>query len=311
MKIKILFSTALLVLFMYSLNAQVIPNYNFETWTNGPNSSPDGWVDHGSNHAGFYPATQTTDKYLGTYAVRIENKITATDTTYGTCATIRPNGSEGFGPAFPISVRYNTLKGFYKYIPINGDSVQIIVYLTKTGFSGPWGNLLAWGQGNLGAAATYTPFSVGYLDSLATFIYNDNFLIPDSGYISLAAYKSLGGTLYNLKPLGNSVLFVDVLNFDSFITGIKANRDITTNFALFPNANNGIFDVKFNTSENDFTTIKLFDMAGKEIINLYSGLLTAGDHEFHYALPELINGNYLYVVASEKGYRAENLSIQK
>jgi hypothetical protein len=311
MKIKKLFSTTMMMLFLCSVNAQVIPNYNFESWINGPNSAPDGWEDLGSNHAGFYPASQTTDKYLGAYAVKIENKITVSDTTYGSINTTRPNGAEGFGPAFPVTVRYNNLKGFYKYTPLNGDSAQIIVYISKTGYVGTWGNLLAWGQKNMGAAATYTPFSVGYLDSLTNFMYNDNVIVPDSGYINIAAFKSIGGSMYNMKPLGNSILIVDALNFDTYLTGINENMDITTNFSLYPSLNSGNFTVNFNTSDNCFTTIKLYDLEGREIKNLFSGEMSTGNHEFHYTMPELNNGNYLYVVASGKGYRAEKLLIQK
>ncbi len=311
MKTKILLSATFLILFFYAVNAQVIPNYSFETWSNGSNSAPDGWSQIGSNHAGFYPTTQTTDKYLGIYAVKIESKITSTDTTKGEIFTTRPGGLEGFGPAFPIATRYNNLKGYYKYTPLNGDSAQIIVFLTKTGFVGPWGNLLAWGQKNLGAAATYTPFSVGYLDSLSGFVYNDNILIPDSGYINIAAFKGIVGAGYDMNPLGNSILIADALNFDSYITGIKENIDITENFILFPNVNNGAFDVTFNTSRNEFTTIKIYDMDGKEIMELFSGVMSSGNHTFHYCLPDLNSGNYLYMVSSEKGYRTEKFCIQR
>jgi len=311
MKIKILFSATLIMLFLCSVNAQVIPNYNFETWTNGANSAPDGWTDRGINHVGFYPASQTTDHYFGAYAVRLENKVDGTDTTKGLIYTTRPNGQEGFGPAFPIATRYNNLKGFYKYSPLNGDSAEIIVYFTKAGYIGPWGDCLAWGQEVLGAAATYTPFSVGYLDSLANFAYMDNVLIPDSGYIELAAYKGIGTTMYDLPVLGNSIFIVDALNFDSYLTGINEDMDITTNFSLFPNVNSGIFTVNFTTSENDFTTIKIYDLEGREIKNLYSDILSAGNNEFHYTMPELNNGNYLYLVASGKGYRVEKFCIQK
>lgn len=310
MKTKILLSATFLTLFFYVVNAQVIPNYNFETWTNGINAAPDGWMDRGSNHAGFFPVTQTTDNYLGDYAAKIENKVTVSDTTYGSMATIRPGGNDGFGPAFPISVRYNNLKGFYKYLPQNGDSAQIIVYITKTGFIGPWGNLVAWGEKILGAAATYTPFSVGYLDSLSTFAYMDGVTVPDSAYINISAYKIISGPMVELEPLGNSALYVDALSFDYYLE-VNEQMDITSSFVLYPNAGNGMFEVKFNTLENNFATIKIYDLSGKEIMNLFSGILEAGPHKFQYNLQQLTNGNYLYVVATDKGYRAEKITVQK
>ena len=139
----------------------------------------------------------------------------------------------------------------------------------------------------------------------------DSITIPDSGYINISAYKMIGDSTSELPPLGNSILYVDALNFDSYITGINEYLEITTNFKLFPNVNNGSFDVSFETLENEYTTIKIYDMQGREIMNLFSGSLSAGNHAFHYSLQELNNGNYLYVVASGKGYRAEKLIIQK
>ncbi len=306
------FTIVLIVLIgmITTVNAQ-IPNFNFETWTNGANSAPDGWSDHGSNHVGFYPVTQTADEYLGSYAVRIENFVDNNDTTEGNFFTTRPDDEEGFGPAFAISTRYNNLKGYYKYTPLNNDTAQIIVYITKTGFVGQWGDLLAWGQGNLPAALTYTPFSVGYLDSLDNFYYFCDVTVPDSGFIDIAAYKMFGTTPGELDPLGNSVLIIDALNFDTYLTGINEYMDITKDFTLYPNINNGIFDVNFETSESDYTTIKIYDMNGREIINSFSGNLNSGNHEFHYNLPELNNGNYLYVVATGKGYKSEKICIQK
>lgn len=312
MKKTVLFTATLLLLSMYSVNAQVIPNSGFETWSNDSNAAPDGWEDRGSSITGFYPVTRSTDKYMGKYAARIENKVTATDTIIGILNSVRPNNNHGFGPAFPIATRYNNLKGFYKYVPLNGDSTQIIVYLTKTGFNNPYGfrNLLAFGLKNMGAAPTYTPFSVGYFDSLATVFYFDNSAVPDSGYLTIAAYKYIGPT-GGSRPLGNSVLYVDALNFDSYLVGINQSMDITSNFQLFPNANSGNFDVSFGTAGNEYTTIKIYNMEGKEMMNLFSGSLSSGNHTFHHSTQQLSNGNYLYIVASDKGYRTEKLVIQK
>lgn len=301
---------AFLVAMTLDTTAQ-IPNYSFENWSNGTNSAPDGWSDHGSHHAGFYPVTQTTDNYLGAYAARLENKITATDTTLGVMHTTRPNDEGGFGPAFPVDSRYNNLKGFYKYTPLNGDSAQIIVFLTKTGFSGTYDDLIAYGQKHLGAASTYTPFSVGYREVSPNFYYLDNVVVPDSGYINIGAYKGLGDSVSDLPPLGNSVLIIDALNFDSYLTGISDNMDITKNFVLYPSVSHAIFNVSFETTTDEFTTIRMYDLLGRKVKELFNGNLTKGPHTFQYNLPDLNNGNYLYVVATDKGYKAAQICIQK
>lgn len=300
-------------MFFSIVEGQVIPNYNFETWSNGANMAPDGWEDHGSNHPGFYPASQTNDKYLGNFAVKLENKITSTDTTQGRISTMRPGGKEGFGPAFPISVRYNNLKGFYKYIPLNGDSAEIIAYITKTGYvnTGGWGNLLGWGQKRLGASATYAPFSVGYLDSLPNIFYDSPTVSPDSAYIDIAAYISIGYTPGNEpQPKGNSILYIDALNFDTYLSGINGKFNITADFILYPSINAGVFDVSFETKISDYTTIKIYDLNGREVAEMFNSKLGSGEHNFHFNMQHLQNGSYIFVVATGTGYRAEKLIIQ-
>lgn len=306
---KVTFIMTFLITLSITAVAQ-IPNYSFENWSNGSNAPPDAWSGYDSNHSGFYPVTQTSDSYLGTFAVRLENRITDTDTTEGELWTTRPNNTEGFGPAFPITTRYNNLKGYYKYDPLNGDSAQISVFITKTGFAGAWGDLLAFGIKNMGIATTYTPFSVGSYES-PDFFYVDPIVVPDSAYINISAYRGLIDTISDQPPLGNSVLIVDALNFDTYLVGINEQLEITTNFKLFPTANNGTFDVSFEILENEYTTIKVYDMQGREIRKLYSGNLSAGYHSFHYSMPELNNGYYLYMVATGKGYRSEKICIQK
>lgn len=292
------------------VNAQVIPNFNFETWGNGANNAPDSWEDHGSKHPGFYPVTQSTDHCLGSYSAHIENNITATDTTPGTLESKGPNTlNGGWGPAFPVNTRYTTLKGFYKFTPQNGDSAVVIALLYKTGYiNSQWpGNMLAIGWKNIGTATSvWTPFTT------MNFLYDNATVVPDSAYISLDAFQELSfytGVKYPVK--GNSAFYVDALNYDSYLTGVDKPLDITSNFKLFPNATSGNFDVHFKTSESDYVSIKIYDMDGKEILNLFSGSLSSGEHVFHYNMEELSNGNYLYVVASEKGYKAEKLCVQK
>lgn len=302
------------LVFLYAGSyGQVIPNYDFESWSNGPNNAPNGWEDRGSNHAGFYPASQSTDKYLGNYSVKIENKLTSTDTTKGSIATLRPGGQQGFGPAFAVGTRYNNLKGFYKYMPQNGDSGQIIVYITKTGFVNGqgWGNLLAWGQKHLGAASVWTPFSVGYLDSLSNFYYFDNTAVPDSAYLEICAYKMIGTTGGDLPAFGNSALYVDALNFDTYLSGVNEHMNITKGFALFPSVTSGKFNVEFETETSEFTSLKLYDLNGQLVKFLYGGPLTAGKHIMNYDASELTNGTYLFVLATESGYKANKLIISK
>ncbi len=302
--------TTILTLFAMTFiaNGQVIPNYNFETWTNGTNAAPDGWRDHGSAHPGFYAVTQSTEHTLGSYSVKIENKILNNDTTAGIIETIYPGSSEeGISPVFPVNAAYTTIKGYYKYLPQGGDSAQVICALFKTGYvhSQGFGNIIAFGHAEGGAAATFTPFSSD------DFFY-DGVGIPDSAYISVSAYKGISLTLGGNQPvLGNSVLYIDALNFDDFITGINHPLDITRTFLLYPIAGTGDFNLSFETDKSDYTTIKVYDLEGREVKNLFAGTLNSGTHTFHYSINDLESSAYLLVVATGSGYRSEKIYITK
>lgn len=303
------FISLLSLFFVLTQAYSQIPNKNFETWSNGADNPPNGWIDHGSPFLGFHPASQSTDKYLGNYAVKIETKISGSDTAKGVISTIRPGNKEGFGPSFPVNSRVLNLKGYYKYYPQNGDSAMIIVFLTKTGYVGTWGNMLGWGHDLLGAASTYTPFSIGYLDS-ANFIYMAAGT-PDSGYLEISTFKQFSESSENLKPRGNSLMYVDALNFDSYLSGsIKETLIITENFKLYPNViSKGIINVEFETKTTDYTTIRIFDLNGKEVKSFYKGELNSGKHNFYYNISDISDGNYLFLISTPNGYKAEQICV--
>lgn len=308
MKKNLLVTKLILIIAVISANAQVIPNYNFESWTNGANAAPDGWRDRGNIHPGFHPVTQSTEHSMGNYSVRLESKVDSNGTTIASMEMMYPGSGQGLRPVFPVSTAYTTLKGFYKYLQQGGDSAQFVVALFKTGYvnTQSLGNLLAFGLVTLDMAPTFTPFSTPafYYDGVAT---------PDSAYLSIAAYKSVDITNpgVELPVLGNSVLYVDALNFDTLIAGIDNPQDITNKFSLFPNAGSGDFNLSFETVKNDFTTIRVYDLAGKEVKNLFAANLTSGVHTFQYSINDLESSAYLLVVATGSGYKAEKIYITR
>jgi hypothetical protein len=302
--ITIIFS--LLITLTINANAQVIPNYNFENWTNGANEAPDGWQTHGNNHPGFYNVTRSTEHSLGSYSVKLENKIANGDTTIGVIETTYPGFGEGLGPCFPVSVAYTSLKGYYKYSPQNGDSAQFIAPLFKEGYANPlgYGNILAMGAMNFGAAATFTPFSIpiNYFDALT----------PDSAYILITASRGIDfSNGAHLPTLGNSVLYIDALNYDTYITGINDPMEITRNFSLFPTAGSGDISLSFDTDKSNYTTIKIYDLQGRELKTLYAGTLSQGNHRMQYNISDMQSSEYLLVVANPEGYRTEKIFIAK
>ncbi len=293
---------------MIGLRAQEIPGYNFENWSLGDTLGPDGWQCHANNFNGFNAVTKSTDHCEGSFSVKLAIQITpGVDTIVGNLESKQAGGQEGLNPAFPVTMAHTSITGYYKYTSVAGDSAQIFAPLFKTGYNNPlgYGNILAMAAGVAGSVPTFTPFSLnfGYFDVQ----------VPDSGYISLSPFKEIDIANGSKLPAhGNSVLYVDALNYDTYITtGINDKADITTNFSLYPRAGNGHLQVRFETANTDFTTIKVYDLAAREIKGLYSGELNSGMQSFNFNLTDVPNGNYLFVVATDKGYRVEKFSVVK
>ena len=221
--------------FFISANAQ-IPNGDFEAWNsnNGmsievPNSP---WItsnlDQKPVGVTFNAITKSTDHYpvsVGQYAIRIENNISIVSEpgsqmpywqcAYGFAVTAFYPGYNG--PVFPIAGHPTSLKGYYKFLPQNGDTMEIGIALYKDG------NLVSQnGFFSTSTVADWTSFSIdipSYIDA-------------DSAQIGLTAFYS-PPFQYPTGPYGNSVLFVDNLNFDNLIVGTE---DLIENqLEIYPN----------------------------------------------------------------------------
>jgi len=281
-----------------------IPNSSFETWSNGPNSVPDGW------RSGSNVVQRSTDHFSGNYSAMITTSINGTDTARGQMETGTVTDTNGNPkPAFPVSQRHTSFKGYYKYNPVNGDSANLGCMLFKNGYSSGYPGALPGMLGFAfqtfgGSVSTFTPFSID-------FGYFDNTLVPDSGWAILSAYVFYRGTNTNLRPLGNSVLYVDAVSFDTYATGIQQVNDITNSFKLMPNANNGKFQIQYDLKDAGFTTLKIYDMNGHELRNLGSGNFVSGHYTQDCDATELAKGNYLIVLSGENGFHSEELVIAR
>jgi len=196
-----------------------IPNNGFEDWTDfGNYQDPTYWGSTNSFSAGsFYAITQSTDHYpeaVGSYSVRLENN-----------AALNPsNGARGSlftGPPppdadFTVTGNPTSLTGYYKFAPQNGDTMFIQIQLYFNGSSVAFGEFTS-----TTAAPDWTPFTIP-ISSYAN---------ADGGSMIIAAYNANG---FNFMPHGNSVLYVDNLNFDNLITDVTAPLAAQV-FSIYPN----------------------------------------------------------------------------
>ena len=311
MKMFTIFLFVLIAMTIKTIAQTTIPNFGFENWStyNGFIEVPDNWhVETITFSIGdsilnvVSSASQTTDSYAGNYAVALSNKLSFiglfgdTLSLSGKMFTLPPDSShQDLKPAFPVSARHTTLNGYYKFTPVNGDSCQFIVLLYKDGYVNPnpqFGNILGIGSLCKSTSSLYTPFTV-------TINYFDSTTIPDSASIVLSAYKQMDFiTMSSGSPLGNSVLYVDNLNFDTHLTSVPpSSSEFPSKFNLtqnYPNPFNPSTKISWQAPVGSWQTLKIYDVLGTEIATLIDEYKSSGSYDVDFNSTNLSSGVYFY-----------------
>lgn len=89
-------------------------------------------------------------------------------------------------------------------------------------------------------------------------------------------------------------------NVNSVVTGLE-NEMNPNSFSLeqnYPNPFNPSTTIKFNLGKAGFTTLKLYNVIGKEVANIVNDQLEAGAHEVTFNANDLPTGTYFYKLTS-------------
>ncbi len=274
-----------------STNAQ-IPNSGFEDWnTMGSYMEPQGWATTNPYSAGpFYAVTRSTDHYpsnVGNYSVRIEND-TSLLPNYPGYGIIMPDTLDEPQPVFPITGHPTSFTGYYKYAPLNGDTMSLSLGLYLNGSS------VAWAQLSVSVSVSnWTSFNIP-ISGYAT---------ADSAHIILSTYRP--GPLPTDIPRGNSVLYIDNLNFDSLITYASAPISKNTSFNLFPNPASDIVTLDVDNTNNEELALNFYNIMG-ELVK--SEILKQNQREIN--IGGLDNGIYMLIIRSKSTIENKKLIIQ-
>lgn len=244
------------------LIAQEIPNPGFETW-NG--NIPEGWAP--LNFPGFAePITPSSDSHSGSTAAKLE----VLQTTGGVMPPVLSSN------LFPVSQRYGSLQGFYKFSPVNNSQELIIaVFFYK--------NSELMGGGSIGifeTASTYTQFAAPI-----TFFTEEQ---PDSAQISVV----IGDT--SEAEVAGSVALLDDLSFGG-VVGVDDEDFAASDFKLnqnYPNPFNPATIIEYSIPYESFVELKVYDMLGNEISVLVNENQSAGNYKQLFAGENLASGTY-------------------
>lgn len=280
---KLIFTIGLAGIIAFNTSAQIdtIPNAGFENWnTTGSYMEPQGWATTNPLSAGgFYAVTRSTDHYpvnVGNYSVRIENDTSLLLDLSG-LGIIMPDTLSAPHPVFPITGHPTSFTGYYKFAQLNSDTMTILIQLYQNGSP-----VTTIGLEVTASVSNWTSFNLPI----------PSYTTADSAHIMIAAYHT--GPLPTDRPRGNSVLYIDNLNFDSLITSVSAPISKNTLFNLFPNPVKN--ELNITTSFNENALFDIYDVLGKQIKSVeLKGAFTKVSTD------ELSNGRYFYQIVNKKG----------
>ena len=253
--------TILLVIIPGMLMAQ-IPNSGFENWNN---NDPVGWstLDILGD-----AVSQTTDAHSGSYAAKME--------VMSFYESLVPPLLNSF---FPISQRYGSLNGYYKFEPQNsGEHLIVAVVLFSKSI------ILPIGSGTFetdNKASSYSQFSmpIEYWSSET----------PDSAWI----YFTIEDTTENTTA--GSYAVIDDLSFGNS-TSANLEEEIPSAFVLkqnYPNPFNPTTTIEYSIAEGSNVDLKVYNILGEEVAVLANGFFAAGSYKINFSAKNLPSGIYI------------------
>lgn len=287
------FTIILIVLIAMTINTNAqIPNSGFENWTTvGIYEDPTEWATTNSYSTGsFYATTKSTDHYpatVGHYSVRIENN-TALLPNYSGLGIIETGVIGSLNPVFPITGHPTSLTGYYKYAPQNGDTMRIKIRLALNGTEVSSGELTS-----IASVSNWTSFNIPL----------QSYTLADSALIVISAYYAPNSSYI---PHGNSVLYIDNLNFDNLITSLSEQTSGNTAFSLYPNPASDIVTLNINNPNNTDLTINIYTKIGTLVKSE-----TLKQNQLQINIGDLSNGIYVVAIQSKEWSGKQKLIVQR
>jgi len=284
----------LLFPFLNVIKAQ-IPNSGFEEWISyGNGMNPAGWWspnDSLNQLSTYFPVTRSTDHYpegTGMYSIRIESNPILTSLWERTGMVWTGGWTGNNYPAFPVSGHPTSLRGYYKFLPQNGDTVDIHFSLYKNGIE-----ITGGGFKSNQTATEWSLFSADVSDAVYESV--------DSARIMISACNADNfPTIY-----GNSVLFVDNLSFENVVDHVNDSERNAHLFRVTPNPSSEIITLSCFRSPGDNLSINIYNVIGKLV---KSGKLVQNIRTIE--TEQLSNGIYIIEVKSRNWSEKQKIVIQ-
>ncbi|MBS4028097.1 MAG: T9SS type A sorting domain-containing protein [Ignavibacteriales bacterium] len=108
--------------------------------------------------------------------------------------------------------------------------------------------------------------------------------------------------------------FSNAWRLDTRLTDVSEDFQIPKTFALhqnYPNPFNPITEIRFDIAEEVYTTLKIYDVLGREVATLVNGIETAGYKSVKFDASSLTSGMYFYKLTAGKFVAVKKLLLVK
>jgi hypothetical protein len=106
-------------------------------------------------------------------------------------------------------------------------------------------------------------------------------------------------------------VYTDVVRTASVTTSSASTLSGFQLVGNYPNPFNPTTSIVFNLAEAAHTTLKVYDITGKEVATLLNGNLSAGAHTVNFAGSSLPSGNYFYTLTSGSFSSTKKMTLMK
>ncbi len=148
-------------------------------------------------------------------------------------------------------------------------------------------------------------------------LYNNtaNALKAQNNYWGFSHPDSIAKVIFDHSDIASlgTVTYISYLNVNPLLFVEKSN-DVPTLFFLeqnYPNPFNPATSIKFRLNSSDFTTLKVYDILGREVNTLINAELEAGIYRFRFDGSNLPSGVYFYQLLSGNIVEARKMVLTK
>ncbi len=290
------FFTIILIAGSINLNAQDIPNGDFENWTTG---KPTGWDASNISALSVVTVTQeTSNAYSNTSACKIEsvsNMFAGTIPGFITLGVF-DMGTQSIEGGIAFTYRPTSMKGYYKYQPASGDQAFFGVGISK--WNGTSRDTIGQGYINVSSAAnTWTPFEVP-IDWTS----EEN---PDSLNIIISSSDIISGN-YSV----GSILWIDDISFDYTPLNVSKIEKSSNTLKNYPNPFNYETNISFISNGNQKYNLTVYNTIGKAV---YTTVISSKSGVNNYKLnaSNLPAGLYIYNLSGNNFNQTNSMIISK